>query len=149
MKARSLVLALVVAAGGHVACSLDLGREKHPAVTAFEAFYWKLQQGDLAAAGALVVPGSEAELALAAKRESNPVGTGVARGFELDVRHEADGDLSGRPAIRLHGGATVRVDPAGYTSAFGVPVPHEIEARLVQEGGSWRVAAFRDTVLVP
>lgn len=149
MKARALVLGLLVGTGGHVACSLDLGRDEHPAVTAFEAFYWKLQKGDLAAASALVVPGSEADLALAAKRESagGSANAEIARGFELDVRHEADGELAGRPAIRLRGEATVRVDPAGYTSAFGVPVPHEVEARLVEEGGSWRVAAFRDTVL--
>jgi len=147
MKARMLVLALLVSAGGYVACSL--GRDKHPAVTAFEAFYWKLQKRDLVAAGAMVVPGSEADLALAAQRDGAPGSPdgAVARGFELDVRHEADGELAGRPAIRLRGEATVTVDPAGYSSAFGVPTTHEVEARLVEEGGSWRVAAFRDTLL--
>jgi hypothetical protein len=146
MKARALVLALAVAAGGQVACGLDLGGGKHPAVTAFEAFYWKLQKGDLAAAGALVVPGSEAERTLATRRAA-AADAEVARGFALDVSREPDGELAGRPAIRLHGEATVTVDPAGYASPFGVPVPHQVEARLVEEAGSWRVAAFRDTVV--
>ena len=149
MKTLSLVLAaaLVVAGAAYGRSWLDSDREKHPAVEAFEAFYWKLQKNDLAAAGALVVPGSEAELALTEESEVFAVGaadSGVARGFVLDVSHEADGDDSGRPVIRLRGQATVNVDPAGYLSPFGVAELHEVEARLVEDGGSWRVAEFRD-----
>jgi hypothetical protein len=149
MKTLSLVLAtaLLLAGGAYGRGWLDSDGEKHPAVAAFEVFYWKLQKNDLEAASALVVPGSEAELALTSEREVGSVGapdSGVARGFALEVSHEADGEQAGRPVIRLHGQATVNVDPAGYVSAFGVPELHDVEARLVEEQGSWRVAAFRD-----
>lgn len=154
MKSRSfvLVLAPLVASG-----ALALGwhfwnRGKHPAVESFETFYWKLQKGDLSAASALVEPGSEAELALSAELAQiavDPAPWGTARGFALDIDHESDGELAGRPVIRLHGQATVTVDPAGYTSAFGVAVPHEVEARMVEADGSWRVATYRDVVLTP
>jgi hypothetical protein len=149
MKTLSLVLAaaLVVAGAAYGRSWLDSDREKQLAVAAFEAFYWKLQKNDLAAASALVVPGSEAELALAVESEIGAGGataTGVARGFALDVSHEVEGEYSGRPVIHLRGQATVNVDPAGYRSPFGVAELHEVEARLVEDAGSWRVAAFRD-----
>jgi len=149
MKRLSLVLAvaLTLAGGAYGRGWLDSEREKHPAVEAFEAFYWKLQRRDLAAASALVEPGSEAELALSKQPDvaaAGSAGAGVTRGFALELRHEADGESSGRPVIRLSGEATVTVDPAGYVSAFGVPELHEVEARLVEDGGRWRVSAFRD-----
>ena len=153
MKAHWLALAVpfVVAGGAYGAYGrgwLELDREKHPAVEAFEVFYWKLQKHDLAAAGELVLPGSDAERTLAVERDAPTApDAAIARGFALQLSHEADGELAGRPVIRLSGQATVTVDPAGYVSAFGEPVPHEVEARLVEDGGSWRVAAFRDTVL--
>ncbi len=149
MKRLSLALAtsLVVAGAAYGRSWLDADREKQDAVAAFETFYWKLQKKDLAAASRLVVPGSEAELALTQEREQSanrPADSGVARGFALDLSPEADGEYSGRPVIRLRGLATVNVDPAGYLSPFGVTEMHEVEARLVEDGGSWRVAAYRD-----
>jgi hypothetical protein len=116
-------------------------------VAAFEIFYWKLQRHDLEAANSLVVPGSEAELALVAERTVGAAGepvAGVARGFALDVSHEADGDDAGRAMIRLQGEATVSIDPKGFVSAFGVPELHDVEAQLVEDAGAWRVVAFRD-----
>ena len=149
MKTLLLVLstALLLAGGAYGRGWLDSDREKHPAVAAFEVFYWKLQRRDLEAASALVVPGSEAELALTAEATIGAVGeseAGVARGFELEVSHEADGEQAGRPALRLYGEATVNVDPKGFVSAFGVPELHDVEARLVEDQGSWRVAEYRD-----
>ena len=149
MKTLLIVLstALLLAGGAYGRGWLDSDREKHPAVAAFEAFYWKLQRHDLEAASALVVPGSEAELALTAERTIGAAGeseAGVARGFALDVSRESDGGDSGRPMIRLHGEATVNVDPKGFVSAFGVPELHDVEASLVEDQGSWRVAAYRD-----
>jgi len=149
MKTLLLVLstALLLAGGAYGRGWLDSDQEKHPAVAAFEAFYWKLQRHDLEAAGALVVPGSEAELALTAERTIGAAGepeVGVARGFALDLSHELDGEDSGRPVIRLQGEATVNVDPKGFVSAFGVPELHDVEARLVEDQGSWRVATYRD-----
>jgi hypothetical protein len=149
MKTLLLVLstALLVAGGAYGRGWLGSDDEKHPAVAAFEIFYWKLQRHDLEAASALVVPGSEAELALVAQGTVGAAGeshAGVARGFALDVSHEEDGEDSGRPVIRLRGEATVNVDPKGFVSAFGVPELHEVEAQLVEDGGSWRVAAYRD-----
>jgi len=149
MKTLLLVLstALLVAGGAYGRGWLEFSREKHPAVAAFETFYWKLQRNDLAAAGTLVVPGSEAELELVAEREVGSAGSeavGVARGFELDLSQEVDDEDAGRRVIRLYGEATVNIDPAGYVSAFGVPELHDVEARLIEDQGGWRVAAFRD-----
>jgi hypothetical protein len=154
MKSRSIVLALApLVAGGALALGWQLWKaEKHPAVESFETFYWKLQKGDLRAASALVEPGSEAALALDAKLAqvaAGPEGAETARGFALDIDHESDGEHEGRPVIRLHGQATVTVDPAGYSTAFGVAVPHEVEARMVEADGAWRVATYRDVVLSP
>ena len=149
MKTVLLVLttALLVAGGAYGRGWLDFERGKHPAVAAFEVFYWKLQRKDLEAAGSLVVPGSEAELELTAEREVGGVGSeavDIARGFELELRQEADDEDDGRRVIRLYGEATVNIDPAGYVSAFGVPELHDVEARLVEDQGGWRVAAFSD-----
>jgi hypothetical protein len=149
MKTLLLVLstALLLAGGAYGRGWLESDREKHPAVAAFELFYWKLQKHDLDAASALVVPGSEAELSLVAERTIGAAGeseAGVARGFALDVTREADGEQEGRPVIRLQGEATVNVDPKGFVSAFGVPELHEVEARLIEDPGGWRVVAFRD-----
>lgn len=150
MKTLLLVLglALLFAGGAWGHAWLDSTRTKHPAVDAFEAFYWKLQRNDLAAAGALVVPGSEADLALLEKRAVGVAAElGTARGVALELERDSEKELSGREAIRLRGRATVNIDPARYLSAFGVPELHEVEARLVEDGGSWRVVAFRDTRL--
>jgi len=149
MKTLLLVLstALLVAGGAYARGWLDASPEKHPAVAAFEIFYWKLQRQDLQAASALVVPGSEAELALLAARTVGAAGeplAGVARGFALDLSHQADADASGAEAIRLLGEATVNVDPKGFVSAFGVPELHDVEARLIEQDGAWRVIAYRD-----
>jgi hypothetical protein len=154
MKSLSFVLVLApLVAGGAFGLGWHyLDREKHPAEETFEAFYWKLQKRELSAASALVDPGSEADLALSEERAQSAAGTAQApsaRGFALDLDHESDGELAGRPVIHLHGQATVRVDPAGYASAFGVAVPHEVEARMVEADGSWRVATYRDIVLTP
>ena len=56
MKSLLLVLstALLVAGGAYGRSWLEEDREKHPAVTTFEMFYWKLQRNDLDAASALV-----------------------------------------------------------------------------------------------
>ena len=149
MKALLLVLSTaLLAAGGATAHSwLEEEPEKHPAVTTFEVFYWKLQRNDLDAAGLLVAPGSEAELALAVDRAiaiPNDMRSGVARGFALDLDVDAGDDHAGRPAVFLAGEATVNVDPKGFVSAFGEPELHEVEARLVEHDGAWRVAAYRD-----
>lgn len=146
MKALVLLLALACAAGAYGLGWLDLSRGKHPAEATFEAFYWKVQKGDLVAAGELVVPGSEADAVLAETRESRGLPGAafpIARGFslELDSREET------REGFRLRGRAIVTVDPPGHASAFGVQVPHDVEARLVHEGGAWRVADFDDRVL--
>jgi hypothetical protein len=146
-KALVLMLALVVTGGAGLLAWRSWPREKHAAVTVFEAFYWKLQKGDLPAARALALPGSEAEQALAAPAPA--ARDSVARGFALDVKHRADGELAGRRAVRIVGHATVTVDPVGQASAFGVLVPHEVEAQLVQDGDSWRVASFRDELTPP
>lgn len=154
MKSRSfvLVLAPLVAVGALVLGWHFWKSEKHPAVASFETFYWKLQKGDLRGASALAEPGSEAALALdekLAQVSSGPAAAGTARGFALDIDHESDGEHDGRPVIRLHGSATVTVDPTGYTTAFGVAVPHEVEARMIEADGAWRVATYRDVVLTP
>ena len=148
MKTLVLVLslALLLAGGAWGHAWLDSSRTQHPAVDAFATFYWKLQRNDLAAAGALVVPGSEADLALLEKRTVGVAAElGTARGFALELARDTERELSGREAIRLSGRATVNIDPAGHLSAFGVPELHEVEAHLVEDGGSWRVVAFRDT----
>ena len=149
MRTLLLVLstALLVAGGAYGRGWLESDPEKHPAITTFEVFYWKLQRRDLEAASTLVVPGSEAELALVAERTVGAAGEpngGVARGFALELSHELDGDDSGRPLLRLQGEATVNVDPKGFVSAFGVPELHEVEAQMVEDEGAWRVVAFRD-----
>ena len=149
MKTLLLVLAtaLLVAGGAYGHSWLEADREKHPAVTTFEVFYWKLQRNELEAASALVAPGSEAELALAVDRAiatPNDSCAGIARGFALDLDVDDADDLAGRPAVFLEGEATVNIDPRGFVSAFGVPELHEVEARLVEHDGAWRVAAYRD-----
>jgi hypothetical protein len=149
MKTLLLVLstALLVAGGAYGRSWLDSDRAKHPAVAAFETFYWKLQRQDLEAASALVVPGSEAELALLAARTVGAAGepvAGVARGFALELREQAEGDDSGSEVILLAGEATVNIDPKGFVSAFGVPELHDVEARLVEDRGAWHVVAYRD-----
>lgn len=149
MKTLLLVLstALLVAGGAYARGWLDAEAEKHPAVAAFEIFYWKLQRQELEAASALVVPGSEAELALLAARTVGAAGepqAGVARGFALELRHEVDADDAGGEVIHLQGEATVNIDPKGFASAFGVPELHDVEARLTEVHGAWRVLAFRD-----
>lgn len=149
MKTLLLVLgtALLVAGGAYGRGWLDADPEKHPAVAAFETFYWKLQRRDLDAASTLVVPGSEAELALLAARTVGAAGepaSGIARGFALEVSHEVEADGVGGEAIRLQGEATVNVDPKGFVSAFGVPELHDVEAHLIEDRGAWRVVAFRD-----
>jgi hypothetical protein len=154
MKSRSFVLVLApLVAGGAIGLGWHFwNQRKHPAEETFEAFYWKLQKRDLGAASALVEPGSEADLALTAERAQSDAGKppmATARGFALELDHETDGELSGRPVVRLHGRASVRVDPAGYLSAFGVPVPHDVEARMVEVAGGWRVATYRDVALTP
>jgi hypothetical protein len=148
MKTLLLVLstALLAAGGAYAHSWLEKEPEKHPAVTTFEVFYWKLQRNDLDAAGQLVAPGSEAELALAVDRAiATPDDTrdGVARGFALDLDVDTD-EHAGAPAVFLAGEATVNVDPKGFASAFGVPEIHQVEARLVEHDGTWRVAAYRD-----
>jgi hypothetical protein len=143
-KALVLLVALAVAGGAAGVGWWSWPREKHAAVTTFETFYWKLQKGDLPAARALALPGSEADRALAAPPPAEPK-SAVARGFALDVRHRADGELEGRKTVRISGRATVTVDPVGQPSAFGVLVPREVEARLVEDGGTWRITSFRDT----
>ena len=143
-KALVLMLALAGVGGAFGLRWLGGRGEKHAAVAAFEAFYWKLQKGDLPAARALALPGSEAEHALA--DPGNAATQPVARGFALDVKPRADGELEGRPVVRITGRATVTVDPIGQASAFGVLVPHEVEARLVRDHGAWRVTSFRDEV---
>jgi hypothetical protein len=149
MKTLLLVLstALLVAGGAYGRSWLEADREKHPAVTTFEMFYWKLQRNELEAASALVAPGSEAELALTVDRAigtADDACAGVARGFALDLDVDAEDDLAGRPSVFLAGEATVSIDPKGFASAFGVPELHEVEARLVEQDGAWRVAAYRD-----
>lgn len=148
MKTLLLVLAvaLLLAGGAYGRVWLDSSRVKHPAVEVFETFYWKLQKNDLEAAIAFVVPGSEADLALSGTPAVGvAAGTGVARGFALELSHESDQEPLGRPAIHLHGHATVNIDPAGHLSAFGVPELHEVEAHLIEDLAGWRVASFRDT----
>ncbi len=149
MKTLLLVLstALLIAGGAYGRGWLDSDPAIHPATAAFELFYWKLQRRDLEAASALVVPGSEAELALVAERTVGAAGepvAGTARGFALDVSQESDGDSAGREVIRLRGEATVNIDPKGFVSAFGVAELHDVEAHLVEDRGAWRVLAFRD-----
>jgi hypothetical protein len=148
MKSLLLVLstALLVAGGAYGHGWLEEAPEKHPAVTTFEMFYWKLQRNDHDAASALVAPGSEAELALAVDRAiATPIDAcaGVARGFALELDVD-DAEHAGRPAVFLAGEATVNIDPKGFVSAFGVPELHDVEARLVELDGAWRVAAYRD-----
>jgi hypothetical protein len=145
-KALVLTLALVVTGGVGTLVWRGWRGEKHAAVATFEAFYWKLQKGDLSAARALALPGSEAEQALADPPSGAPETAPVARGFALDVRHRADGKLEGRAVVKISGTATVTVDPIGQASAFGVLVPHEVEARLVEDAGTWRVTSFKDAV---
>ena len=147
----TLSLALLLAGGAWGHAWLDSSRAKHPAVDAFETFYWKLQRNDLAAAGALVVPGSEADLALIEKRSVGVAAElGTARGFalELELERDTEKELSGREAIRLSGRATVNIDPAGHLSAFGVPELHEVEAHLVEIGPAVGAHAGPGTLVV-
>ena len=150
MKTLLLVLstALLVAGGAYGRGWLDSSdQDGHPAIAAFEAFYWKLQRNELEAASALVLPGSEAELALTVERAIGPADDAppaVARGFALDVSLETDGEPPEQPVVYIEGEATVTVDPRGFVTAFGVPELHEVEARLVEDDGAWRVAAYRD-----
>ncbi len=147
LKTLLLVLSVTTmfAGGAWGRAWLEASRVKHRGLDTFESFYWRLQKNDLEAAGALVLPGSEADLALVAKLEDGVSSSiGRVRGFALDLRQEAGLDPDGRSAIRLHGHATVNVDPAGRLSAFGVPEVHEVEAHLIEADGGWRVVAFRD-----
>jgi len=148
MKTLLLVLstALLAAGGAYAHSWLERSPEKHPAVTTFEVFYWELVRNDLDAAGRLVAPGSEAELALAVDRAialPDDTRAGAARGFALDLNVDA-ADHAGRPAVFLAGEATVNVDPKGFVTSFGVPELRHVEARLVEHDGAWRVAAYRD-----
>src|SRR5262245_31752781 len=103
-KALVLLTALVVTSGAGLLAWWSWPRENHAAVTAFEAFYWKLQKGDLEAARSLALPGSEAERSLTGWTAGAP-----ARGFALDVAQRGDGKLEGRPTVRISGHATVTV----------------------------------------
>ena len=117
----TLSLALLLAGGAWGHAWLDSSRAKHPAVDAFETFYWKLQRNDLAAAGALVVPGSEADLALLEKRMKG--GTEATQGPDVlglwaIARAKADlGTLLSRGAREADGDELLKAAAASAKEA--------------------------------
>jgi hypothetical protein len=130
MKRLSLVLsvALMLAGGAYGRGWLDSERGKHPALEAFEAFYWKLSERPRGRGP--VVPGSEAELASRRPGDATgPAGWNRA-GLPLDVSHEDDGTRAGM----AYGQATVNVDPGA--SLRSVPELHEVEALLIEDGAT-------------